>query len=622
MAAQDWRALGLRCGIEIHQQLDTRKLFCPCPSRVRDDHPDWVVVRELRASAGERGEVDAAAAAEQAKGKRYRYEAYSDSTCLVELDEEPPHGLNSEALAITLQVAKLLDAEPVDFLQVMRKTVVDGSNTSGFQRTALVARNGSLVTGHGALGVPSICLEEEAAKIVSRTAEGDTYNLSRLGIPLVEIATSADIASPEMARDVALHIGMLLRSTGRVKRGLGTIRQDLNVSIAGGARVEIKGCQELDMLPTLVECEAMRQKALLGIRDELRSRKGMLDGKEIVLASSDDFPVDITRVLGTTHSKVVKGALDHGGAVLGARLRQFAGLLSLEVQPGRRLGTDLSDYAKAFGGVKGLFHSDELPGYGITPEETAAIRKELGCAASDAFILIADARERAGRAIEAAIVRAKQAVNGVPGEVRKANPDGSSSYMRPMPGSARMYPETDVRGTRITSEMMDALPMPELLDAKEKRLESQYGLSKGVAHEISWSGLGQVFEETLGKWPGLKPAFVADTLVSAPKEIRKRYGMEYEPPREELAALFAAAGRGEIATDAVFEVLVERSQGKPLDLSPYRLLSEREVRERISALVKAHPGVPANGLMGLAMKELRGKAEGSRIAEVLKDLAS
>ncbi len=610
---KDWRALGLRCGIEIHQQLDTRKLFCQCPSRVRDDHPDCVVVRELRASAGEHGEVDAAAAAEQAKGKRYRYEAYNDSTCLVELDEEPPHGLNSEALAITLQVAKLISAEPVDFLQVMRKTVVDGSNTSGFQRTALVARNGSLVTKHGALAVPTVCLEEEAAKIVSRTAEGDTYNLSRLGIPLVEMATSADIASPEMARDVALHIGMLLRSTGKVKRGLGTIRQDLNVSIKGGARVEIKGCQELDMLPLYVESEATRQESLLALSQELKARK----------ASVPEKAADLTGKLSATECKILRQALDTHGAVLCARMPGFAGLLGKELQPGRRLGTELSDHAKAFGGVKGLFHSDELPGYGIAEEEVALIRKELKCGEADGFIMIADSPERAGRAMDAALAAARAVLlSGVEGCVRKANPDGTSSYMRPMPGSARMYPETDVRGVRITPAMMASLPVPELLEAKEGRLLSQYGLSKEVAHEVSWSGLGQMFEETLGEWPGLKPAFVADTLVSAPKEIRRRFSKEYDSPREELAALFAAAGRGEIAPDAVFEILVERSQGKPLDFSPYRLLSEKEVRERIAGLVKAHPGVSANGLMGLAMKELRGKAEGKMIAALLKELAS
>jgi glutamyl-tRNA(Gln) amidotransferase subunit E (EC 6.3.5.7) len=66
---------------------------------------------------------------------------------------------------------------------------------------------------------------------------------------------------------------MILRSTGKVKRGLGTIRQDINISIREGARVEIKGVQELDLIAEVVRREVCRQVSLLEIREELKNEE-------------------------------------------------------------------------------------------------------------------------------------------------------------------------------------------------------------------------------------------------------------------------------------------------------------------------------------------------------------
>ena len=227
----DYKSLGLKCGIEIHQQLEGRKLFCSCKTEIRKGNPDFTVKRRLRAAAGEAGEIDIAARHEEEKGKEFIYHGYDDINCLVELDEEPPPPMNQEAIKTTLQVAKLLNAKIVDEIQVMRKTVVDGSNTSGFQRTALVAKDGFVKVGGKRIGIPTICLEEEACQIIERKKEYDVYNLSRLGIPLVEIATAPDIETPEECKEVAAKIGMVLRSVPGMKRGIGTIRQDVNVSI-------------------------------------------------------------------------------------------------------------------------------------------------------------------------------------------------------------------------------------------------------------------------------------------------------------------------------------------------------------------------------------------------------
>ena len=334
----DYSQLGLKAGLEIHQQVAAgSKLFCSCPDEIRDDKPDILIKRRLRASAGEAGEVDVAAAYEQLRGKHFIYQGYNDTVCAVELDEEPIHDMSREALDVTLQVSLLLHAKPLDRVLVMRKTVVDGSNTSGFQRTALVARNGNIDLLSGKVGITSICLEEDSAKIAERTAEYDMYNLSRLGIPLVEIATEPDIKTPEQLKEVAEHLGMILRSTRKVKRGLGTIRQDVNVSIKEGARVEIKGAQELKLLPKLVEYEVERQKNLVEIAKELKKSKAAVAEKII----------DITAVFRNIESKMIKNVLSKNGLVKAVKLKNFKGVIGREIQPDHRLGTEFSDYAKA-----------------------------------------------------------------------------------------------------------------------------------------------------------------------------------------------------------------------------------------------------------------------------------
>ncbi|MFH1505869.1 MAG: Glu-tRNA(Gln) amidotransferase subunit GatE, partial [archaeon] len=259
----DYKKLGFKAGIECHQQLEGKKLFCSCPTTIRKDKPDFTITRKLRASAGETGEVDQAALHEQKKDKYFIYQCYEDTTCLVETDSEPPHPINQDALKTCLQVSMMLNCKIVDEIQVMRKTVVDGSNTSGFQRTALVGRDGYLMLGNKKIRIPSVCLEEEACQVIERKKDHDVYNLSRLGIPLIEIATEPDMATPEEAKEVAAKIGMILRSTGACKRGIGSIRQDVNLSIKGGARTEVKGFQDYKSIPKVIEKETERQINLI-----------------------------------------------------------------------------------------------------------------------------------------------------------------------------------------------------------------------------------------------------------------------------------------------------------------------------------------------------------------------
>ena len=439
----------IKCGIEIHQQLDSHKLFCKCPSILRNDEPKFIVKRKLHAVKGESGEIDVAAKHEAIKDKEFIYQGY-DTTCLVELDEEPPHKINKEALIIGLHIALHLNCEIVPITQIMRKTVVDGSNTSGFQRTVLIARNGYVQTKSGKIRISSVLLEEDAARIIQNktkenSEEKTIYRLDRLGIPLVEISTEPDITSAEQCKEVALFIGDILRSC-KVKRGIGTIRQDVNISIKNHPRIEIKGFQEPKMFIKTIEMEVIRQKKLIEINEELKKRK----------ATGGIHALDISEIFNNTNCNIIKNALEKNGKVYGAKLNKFKGIFGTELYPSKRFGTEVSDYAKT-SGVNGIIHSDEdLKKYNLTEEEIIKIKDKLKVGNEDLFILVADSENLAKKAIRLAIERANMQILKVsPSEVRADNPDGSTRFLRPMPSSSRMYPETDLGLLKITKDIIN-----------------------------------------------------------------------------------------------------------------------------------------------------------------------
>ena len=623
MEKYDYSELGLKAGLEIHQQLDSKeKLFCRCPTLIRDvKDSDFEFFRYLRATESEMGEKDRAAVEQTKIQRKYIYKAY-DTTCLIENDEEPPRELNKEALDISLGIAKLFNMKPVDQMHVMRKIVVDGSNTSGFQRTAFLASDGFIETSQGRCGIDSLCVEEEAAQKVEEIGDSIIYSLDRLGIPLVEIATAPDIKSPRQAREVAEQIGMFLRSTGKVKRGLGTIRQDVNISIAEGARVEIKGVQALDLIEDIVRMEVERQLNLLFIRQELMERKAFVC-EEIY---------DITGLFVDTKSKVLQKGVKKG-AVLAALLRKFDGLVGKEVQPGRRLGTEFSDRAKT-AGVGGIFHTDELPNYGITEKEVKTVRDAIGASAGDAVIMVADEPEKARLAIEAVIQRAKEAMEGIPEETRKALPDGNTAYMRPLPGAARMYPETDVPQIEISQEYFDSIEIPELLTERAKRFVSENGLNKELAEKIAYSKHLPLFEElieTYGKDENVNSTLIARTLVGIVPEIR-RNGVETENLTDEhFQGLFAAISNQEIAKEAIQDLLA--ALAKEPELSTQEAISKlglsafdpeevenfikKTVRERGDFIKEKGPAA-LGPLMGIVMKEYRGTVDGKILSQMLK----
>ncbi|MBN1376710.1 Glu-tRNA(Gln) amidotransferase subunit GatE [Candidatus Woesearchaeota archaeon] len=600
--ALDYKKLGLKCGLEIHQQLDTKKLFCSCDSMIKEDEPDFSIKRNLRAVAGESGSIDIAAELEQKKEKHFIYQGYDDATCLVELDEEPPHEMNKEALKIVLQLAKIFKCKIIDQINVMRKTVVDGSNTTGFQRTSLIALNGKIPGSD--IGIETICLEEDAARIIENRTDSTVYRLDRLGIPLIEIVTEPKIHTPEQCKKIAEKIGMILRSTKKVKRGLGTIRQDVNVSIKKGARSEIKGCQDLKLLPKIVEYEAVRQLSLSNIYEELKESN----------AECMKEKHDLTKLFRKTSSKVLKRILEREGRIYGIKMKNFAGFLGQEIQPNRRYGTELSDHAKLYG-VNGLLHSDELPEYGITEKEVENVREKLNCNERDAFILIAGNENKVKKALDVVIEKANNL--NVEGGVRKANPDGSSSYLRPLPGSARMYPETDIPEIEITKKILDSVKIPELLSEKTKTLE-KYGLNKNIAGKIAYQK--EYFEGLFRKLKNLKPGFIVDTFLSKRNELKKEYDINKENITDEhIETALGLIDKGKIAKNHINRALADIVKGK-FNIKDYETIDSKKLENEIKNMIKNNPGLSKGAYMGMIMKKFKGKASGKEAMEILNKI--
>jgi Glu-tRNA(Gln) amidotransferase subunit E-like FAD-binding protein len=474
----DYKKLGFKAGIEIHQQLGTKhKLFCKCSASFerKEQHSD--IKRKLRVVAGETGELDVAATHEFLKGKDYTYNIYPCESCLVEGDEEPPHPLNREALEAGLEAALLLNCDIPDEIHIMRKNVIDGSNTSGFQRTAIIGLNGSIPTSKGRVGIPVLLLEEESSQIIKKDKRKTIFGLNRLGIPMLEIATDSSIKDPEHAKEVAEKLGMILRSTGKMKRGIGTIRQDVNVSIAGGERTEIKGFQDLKKMPRIIEGEIKRQ------RDLKKKRKKI--------------------------------------------------------------------------------------------EKT----------------------------------------------VRKANPDFSTTFLRPLPGAARLYPETDIPPVTVNRPLLEKLrrSLPELLDDKIKKLETKSGLDTNTVKALEKSGMTSLFEE-LSKLD-LKPSFIADTLISYKSFVKKKHPKS-NPEKitpSHLKQIFQALNKGSISKDAVMQLLTDISLGKPLHIKEQKKsIPPTQLEKEIRELISKKPGLTFGAYMGILMGKYKGRFSGEEIAAALK----
>lgn len=473
-----YNELGFKAGLEIHQQLDTPKLFSGAPSFLRNDEPHYVISRKLHAVAGESGNVDEAVKHESTLDKTFFYEGYKDTVSLVELDEEPAHAVNEEALNTALTVALLLNCEIYPVTQVMRKTVIDGSNTSGFQRTVLIAHDGKIETSYGDVRVATVCLEEDSARVISRTKEKVVYRLDRLGIPLIEIATYPDLHNPEQVKECALKIGEILRAC-KVKRGLGTIRQDVNISIKGHDRVEIKGFQDPKMMIKTI-----------------------------------DFEID----------------------------RQLINLKN---------------------------------------------KKTIG-------------------------------------DVRNAKEDGTSEFLRPMPGADRMYPETDLSLLRVGKLRVDNLKksLPKLKTDIRAELEK-----KGVSEDlielvVENSELLDEFETLLLIYP-----MDANLIAKMVTLWRNEFATKNKKTISQIKNILSEAVYAEvlreladenIVTTDVKPILMKVLEGVDLkDALKVEKIDDNEIEKEIREIIKSKPGMRANAYMGLLMAKFKGKLDAKKAMELI-----
>ena len=648
-AALDPPGLGFMCGIEVHQQLATGKLHSRQPGELHDITidtlpEDWPrFTRRLRAARGEGGDVDVAARFEARRNRSFVY-CQAPNAGLIELDEQPPLPHDQDALDISLTVSGMIGAKPVSLLQTMRKTVVDGSNTSGFQRTTLVATDGVLETEGGPVGVDVLCLEEDSARKLdselSPTGEIVTWNLDRLGVPLIEIATAPDITSPDHAKQTAIALGRALRDTRRVRRGLGSIRQDLNASIMAGDRVEIKGCQDLAWIPRIIRLEMARQLHFYRLANQLRSKHNLPlltpDRREssanVESEVGEILPLNLVNVsaaFGTCNSKMVQNGLEASSIMLALPLPGFSGLIgtkSLDADGAQmpRLGRELAGAAK-LAGVAGIFHSDELPAYGIDAEFVDATRELLS--GVDAFVLCLAPQWQAELALESVLNRARMAFERIPKEVRnvvvkKGSPeDGTTTPMRPLPGGARMYPETDIPPRVINAahwnNIVSNLPMSR---AQRSERLSKYEISDDQANQL----LAREFDDH----------FIAHAS-GLPQKAWASMLLENEGDIGLMALVLAAKEEGHVARDGISELLsslegevpsmaeiASRSESlglKPADAGDLMAIVEKVVAERLD-FVKER-GMGAIGpLMGVVMGECGGAADGKQVSALLREV--
>ncbi|MEJ2125955.1 MAG: Glu-tRNA(Gln) amidotransferase subunit GatE [Candidatus Bathyarchaeota archaeon] len=619
--------IGFKSGLEIHQQLNSKeKLFCSCAPELFKEDPQYTFLRKLRPAQSELGKVDDAALFEFQKEKKILYEANNDTACLVEMDEEPPHDLNSEAVEITLLTSLMMNMKPVDEVHVMRKMVIDGSNTTGFQRTCVVALNGAIDVKGKSVKISQVSLEEDAARKMGTQGQLIHYRIDRLGIPLIEITTAPVLYTPQEAQDAAAAIGRILRATRRVRRGLGTIRQDVNVSIRDGALIEIKGVQELDLVSQIIENEVQRQLSLLDLKDRLNKR-GVTESD-----LTENF-VEVTNVFKNTRSKVLAKAIKKKNPVLAVKLPCFEGLLKKELAPGMRLGSEFAGMARFWGKVGGIFHTDEMPAYGVTQEEMDDLAKVLKKQPQDALVFVADTKKNATDALKAVVKRAKVALKCVPEETRAANPDGTTKYMRPRPGAARMYPETDVPPIQLTTDYLDDLNsrLPELPGQLMKRLMKQYGLNQKLVKQLLDSDYLELFE-CLATETNVSATVIAVSLTETMKAL-KRDGLAVDSVTDDqFKQLCNLIDRGKTAKESIPEVLTWlaknenstvqealNSLGLSMMSNDELVLLVDEVLKQNSDFIKQRGKGAFGAVMGIVMKKARGRVKPKDVSEMLKN---
>ncbi|MFX1567237.1 MAG: Glu-tRNA(Gln) amidotransferase subunit GatE [Promethearchaeota archaeon] len=625
----DYKKLGLKCGLEIHQQLDTeKKLFCRCPAKLQGTRePDFTINRKMRPVLGEMGTYDKAMLTEYEKGMGITYEGYNDVVCTYELDDTPPFSCNNEARKIALQIAMLLDANIIEEMHVCRKNYLDGSVPCGFQRTMILGTDGYVTLESGKqIGIDILSLEEEAARKIKTENKQNFFRLDRLGIPLVEVTTKPDINTPEECRECAERIGLLLWST-KVKKVLGSIRQDVNVSIKAGTRIEIKGVQKLGWIPTLINKEISRQLRLLEIKEELKRRK--LSPKSI-----PERAIDLTDILSNSKSNFISKGIKSGKKVLGINFLGFKGIFGKDLMENYRFGTEVSGKVKLISGLRGVIHSDEdLTTYNFSNEDVKKIKEKLTSKENDCFVLVLGTKKEVKKAITVIINRVKFAFKGVPPETRKALENGNTEFLRELHGGARLYPDTDSEAIFNYEEEINEINknLPEYPWETINKYSKKYETEERLIKDLIFTGKLNLFNDIIKLFPD-NPSLIFTTLLETSTAIR-RDGKDIENiTDDDYIEIFSLLKKKEISKEAIEELMKLKADNPELSISEIKnklkieSISIEDLKKLITEIVDKNSNLikekemRAKGpLMGEVMKKARGKIDGAIVSKELEN---
>ncbi len=630
MPKWDYEKLGLMAGIEIHQELNTdSKLFCRCPPILTKEKPDFILFRNFRPVLGEMGEFDKAMLVEYQKGLMIKYEGYDCCTCSYEIDETPPFQIDKKALEIGLTLCLLFNMNPIRELHVCRKNYLDGSVPCGFQRTLILGLNGHIEINNKKYGINTLCLEEDAARKIAYDEKNKiiTYRLDRLGIPLVEIVTDPDVRTPRECRELAFNLGLLLRSSGLVKRGLGTIRQDINVSIKNGARVEIKGVQKLDWIEGLIDNEIERQINLLKIKNEMESRN-------IKKSDFDVKIVELTEIFNQTNFNPLRSALKKKMKVFGIKAPKMRGILGIEIQPNKRFGKEIAEKVRIITGLRGLIHSDEdLTRYKISQEEVSNIKKKLDINEDDAFIFLFGPEDKVKNAIDVILNRLKMALDGVPQETRRAKDDFTTEFIRELHGGKRLYPDTDTSPIIINDNLIKKLKsnLPEYPWQIIDRIYEKYKLDEHIIIELILNERLDLFEKIVSEY-NVDPILVSTTFLEHFKALSREKVSIENITDEHLLDLFKALSEGKIAKEIIKNILkmIANNPKQNIDQVIKKLKIEtistesveqiiNKILEKNINLIKEKGDRAFKPLMGDVMRSVRGKIDGKLVSSLLKE---
>ena len=630
MSDFDYKKIGLLCGLEIHQQLDSStKLFCRCPNLLQGTRkPDFTLKRFMRPVLGEMGTYDEAMLTEYEKGMDVTYECYNDVICTYELDETPPFECNNEAKTIAIEIGLLLNSNIIEEMHVCRKNYLDGSVPCGFQRTMILAKDGYVKLENGKkIGIDVLCLEEDAARKIKTENKTNYFRLDRLGIPLVEVTTKPDINDPDECREAAERLGLLLW-TSKVKKVLGSIRQDINVSIREGTRVEIKGVQKLDWIPLLINHEISRQLKLVEIKDELEKRGLKKD-------TAIQKPKDLTKALSNTKSNFISKGIKSGKKFYGINFSGFKGIFGKELMEDYRFGTEVSSKVKSISGLKGIIHSDEdLKNYKLSNEDIDKINNQLNSDDNDCFVLVLGTQNEVDKAIKVIVKRGKYSFEGVPPETRRALENGNTEFLRELHGGARLYPDTDSQAIINSEAEINNIrkKLPKYPWDVIKDYSSKHDIEERLIKELIFTGNLDLFNDLLNIYPE-NPTLIITTLLETIIALR-RDGKKVENISEiDYKDIFTLLKDNEIGKEAIEEFLISKSDNPNLSIKDIKKelkiekISEKDLKKIITKVVDENIAIlkekemrAMGPLMGVVMKEVRGKIDGEVVSSELKTI--